>query len=691
MDKVSRNKYYDKEKKILLISILLTLSFAGIVGLFFYVSAEQSASSWLLTSLLGINALLFICVLLLSYRMNRRIYHDRERDVEDARYQVDLAVSSGRISVWSLDITTKRFNMVVGSVIGSKINTLADVYKLAHNDDIPILEKLWKDLFNSPSHVQTARFRLYNIVSDDYEYYSIQFKKVEVSLYAPAHLVGIIKNISKEQLSNENVEMFRKKAEYITTASGIVIMQFNVKNRRFIRWNSNGTQYRTFSIDEYFTRIHPDDMPLAQKIIVDMCKGELNRISVEYRYRWPGRDEYTWMDNSVYAYEYSENGAITSYLGICRNNTRWHDVQKRLEGYRMKTAFVTKINGVMFMQYIPDKGYFIRLNESGDGQESIITKEEFWSNIHPDDRQVGEGLFQKMDNRLDEKLSLEYRYRNLGSSRYDWYAIDVTSYDRNEVSQITSYLCLCRLNNNWKESMIEMEKLRNDAVVSNKMKSEFIANMSHEIRTPLNALVGFTALINNRISDEEYASYKAIIDDNSQRLLGLINDILDLSEIEAGNTQPIYSLFDVGQLLVQVAEPQKKRIHEGVDFICRQHEERMILSDFKRVCQVVTVLISNAAKFTEKGHIIIDYEFDKEGVRISVTDTGIGVAANMQQRIFDRFEKINTFIPGTGLGLSICKAITEMLGGKIGLDSEPGQGSTFWAWIPDKSEYNNNG
>lgn len=222
---------------------------------------------------------------------------------------------------------------------------------------------------------------------------------------------------------------------------------------------------------------------------------------------------------------------------------------------------------------------------------------------------------------------------------------------------------------------------------SDKLKSAFLANMSHEIRTPLNAIVGFATLLNESESDEERQQYSEIIDNNAGLLLQLINDILDLSKIEAGTLEFINKATNPVELCKCIYEVQQNKTQPGVSLIFEENEEDItLITDPNRLAQVITNLITNAIKFTREGNIRFGYHRKEDVVEFYVKDTGIGIPHERVEHIFSRFVKLNSFAQGTGLGLAICKMIVEKMGGNIWVESVEGRGSIFHFTVPYAKE-----
>ena len=225
---------------------------------------------------------------------------------------------------------------------------------------------------------------------------------------------------------------------------------------------------------------------------------------------------------------------------------------------------------------------------------------------------------------------------------------------------------------------------RNKAEESDRLKSAFIANMSHEIRTPLNAIIGFTSVLPDIDCKEERQELINLIQENNQKLLRIINDVMNISKIEAGKEPLVMTAFDLNIILQGTADQFSTQLANGVEMKLQMPESEMnITTDLKRVQEVLTHLVSNAVKFTSEGSVTLGYDKpENKHIRIWVADTGKGIAADDQQKVFERFYKVDEFIPGAGLGLSICETMVSSMNGDIGVDSQLGKGSTFWFEIP---------
>lgn len=234
------------------------------------------------------------------------------------------------------------------------------------------------------------------------------------------------------------------------------------------------------------------------------------------------------------------------------------------------------------------------------------------------------------------------------------------------------------------QRLLSIEK--ENAVSAEKLKSAFIANMSHEIRTPLNAIIGFSGLLASTDDDAEKKMYLDIVAENNHRLLQIVTDVLDLSKIESGSLDFHYSRFDVNDLLCGLHGILEIRLKDKPDIklVCEAGtDEWMIYSEQQRIVQILTNLVHNAIKFTQNGEVRFGCRPHGEtDVYFYVSDTGIGIPVGEQDKIFDRFTKLDHEVPGTGLGLTLSQTIVQSLGGEIGVESEVTKGSTFWFTLP---------
>ncbi|MDD3038218.1 PAS domain-containing hybrid sensor histidine kinase/response regulator [Bacteroides sp.] len=305
-----------------------------------------------------------------------------------------------------------------------------------------------------------------------------------------------------------------------------------------------------------------------------------------------------------------------------------------------------------------------------------------YSHFHPEDQARLLSYFPEILNGNKNQVFTDVRIcREDGN--YSWTRINAIVRDYRPQDNIIEMICINFDITELKETEHKLIKAKEKAEEADRLKSSFLANMSHEIRTPLNAIVGFSSMLLETTNKEEKLEYANIIEKNNQLLLQLISDILDLSKIEAGTFDIIMEKIDARQLCHELVQTMQLKAKPNVELrLAPNLPELSFISDKNRVRQVLLNFITNALKFTMEGNITISYQTDGKTAKFSVQDTGIGIAPEKQQSVFNRFVKLNSFISGTGLGLSICQSIITQLGGEIGVKSELGKGSCFWFTHP---------
>ena len=330
-------------------------------------------------------------------------------------------------------------------------------------------------------------------------------------------------------------------------------------------------------------------------------------------------------------------------------------------------------------------GYALRSWYRNVGEEEGIPLPEIigiHSHFHSEDRAVMIDFLDKVIKGESSKLSRDVRIRR-ADGNYTWTRVNVLVRNYQPQDNIIEMLCINFDITELKETERMLIGAKEKAEEADRLKSAFLANMSHEIRTPLNAIVGFSSLLEEAEDAEEKHLYATIIEENNKLLLQLISDILDLSKIEAGTFDIIPEQVDAQQLCNELLQSMQVRATEQVEILLAPElPELTFTSDKNRLYQVLLNFVTNALKFTSEGSIVIDYRINGNEVRFSVQDTGMGIEPEKQEAIFTRFVKLNNFIAGTGLGLPICQSIVTQLGGKIGVESEPGKGSCFWFTHP---------
>ena len=306
-----------------------------------------------------------------------------------------------------------------------------------------------------------------------------------------------------------------------------------------------------------------------------------------------------------------------------------------------------------------------------------------YAHVVPEDQAVLKNFVGEVKTGKATSLRKEVRVCR-ENGKYTWTSINVMVRDYRPQDGIIEMLCINYDITPLKETEQKLIIARDKAEELDRLKSAFLANMSHEIRTPLNAIVGFSSLLAETDSRNERQEYIKIVQENNELLLQLISDILDLSKIEAGTFNFVYTNVDVNETCAEIIKSISMKVSKGVELIFEEpFPECYIYTDKNRFTQVISNFINNALKFTQQGSITLGYEqVSHQKIKFYVRDTGMGIPEEKQKSVFERFVKLNTFVQGTGLGLSICKSIVSQMGGEIGVDSTEGIGSCFWFTHP---------
>ena len=384
---------------------------------------------------------------------------------------------------------------------------------------------------------------------------------------------------------------------------------------------------------------------------------------------------------------------------FCLDSTELHKAQQKLSATNSKLAMALDVANIVPWKWdLKSKTILCDINRpielSTDEQEVedsqlSVPDSQYFSKIFKEDRERVKQAYRDLIEGRAEKVKEEYRIVNVQKNnlhKVEWVeaqaAVEARDEDGKPLTLVGSSLVIT----NRKKMEQELTTAKELAEESNRLKSAFLANMSHEIRTPLNAIVGFSGILASTEEEQEKQEYVSIIENNNTLLLQLISDILDLSKIEAGTLELNYSNIELNELMRELERGFLLRVKTDavkLEFVepagpCMAYTEK------NRLSQLMINLVTNAIKFTEKGSIRFGYEMRENELYFYVTDTGCGIPKDKQQNIFGRFVKLNSFTQGTGLGLSICKTLMDHMGGRIGVESEEGKGSTFWFTLPYK-------
>lgn len=432
------------------------------------------------------------------------------------------------------------------------------------------------------------------------------------------------------------------------------------------------------NIEEIFRFVHPEDKAcLSPKLFKSKIKNCSEGDSVTIRCVGQ-HGETIWLEDRFFSLQKDKDGNPVKLRSYAVNVTSQREKELKIRQLEERNRKV--IEALPEFIFIFDDNFFItdvliaddstllhpiEQLRGGDGRNvySPEVSELFIENIR---ECLADGQLKEIEYPLDVE----------GQTRH-YFQARIVPFEDNKVLALIHDITqrVARAN--------ELVEAKQRAEESDRMKSVFLANMSHEIRTPLNAIVGFSEIVAMTENQEEKAEYVEIIRQNSNLLLQLINDILDLSRMESGKSEMCLQPTDMSAMLEEVGKVYNLKMSSHITFKVELPEgEVRTVTDRNRITQVLFNFLSNAIKNTKEGFITLGMSIEGEWLKCYVRDSGCGISADKLPKIFTHFEKVNEFVQGTGLGLPICKSIVEHLGGRIEVESELGKGSTFSFYLP---------
>ncbi|MBR4619901.1 MAG: response regulator [Salinivirgaceae bacterium] len=573
--------------------------------------------------------------------------------------------------------------------------TIEDLLKLIHPDDRHVISDLVARAYRHEDFTQTVYFKSKNIKQQG-EWYNLQMFVIplqrntrgEATVYT-----GLIRDntrwIKTMQQEEENNLMLNT---FINMVPCLFYMKDVDDGLRYMLVNEQACKWPGFNREDIIG--HTDDEVFSNVPSFDTVLERAHDIET--------------IENGYLEYDFTSNvnnekrvwHTIKSMIktpsghrylfAVSLDVSQLHTNIEKLEATIKETeklnemlhTFINSIPGQFFMKSVDNNLAYVMVNDkfcemTGLKREDIIGFS---------DAEILNGEFSAKEAEYDQKAiangNIEYDIHGVNSAAGEVWHTQKTLLTLNG----HSYLLATSLDvTQQAETLKELQRAKVKAEESDKLKSAFLANMSHEIRTPLNAIVGFSELLTTTDDPVKRATFSQYVSSNSELLLGLINDILDVSKFEAGYVNFKYEQFSISDLFQEIYDTYQKKIKSDVLFVCDIKNDNCIVEfDKNRMTQIINNFITNSNKYTREGYIKFGYVCENGGVRIFVEDSGIGIPDNKKDRVFSRFEKLDSFAQGTGLGLSICKSIAEAAGGNVGFESEVDRGSKFWAWIPMK-------
>lgn len=617
---------------------------------------------------------------------------DAEFHTEESKKNLEMAMDATNMSSWVYDVYKKTFSSLYGSPVIKATSTLEELLKIMHPQDRLQLLQLFGQLEQKEIQQGQITARIYNEKEKQYRYYESRMR-LSSEHFGKLLIIGTEMDVTEKVRLAKKTEELIVKRELAMQVSNIVHWDFDVRTQKFESYNDPVNDYasdKLLTIEEQMNVIHLEDRSSAFDAIQTMLSGK--DLTVEFSCRIKTKHDKTWSYCNIIGvpFERDENGDIVRYTGFRQNISKQHQLDEELRERNYKMELTFKTVGMSYWDFDVESGQFRAFNDPVNDfhSEKPISPKEYLSTAHPEDVDCVREYINRILLGVNSDFNLKYRSKTKWDDEWQTLLVTGIPIERNKKGQVTRYTGIKINNTKWEKMAQELKDLKEKAELSDRLKSAFLANMSHEIRTPLNAIVGFSELMINCDDSSEKEEYMEIIQSNNELLLRLINDILDLSKIESGILERKPEKFNMSKVCSELYTMiQPKVTNPDVEFrLDESGPECLIFLDRNRLKQVWMNYLTNAVKCTQSGYIKMGYSIEGKGIRFYVEDSGVGIPVDLQDRVFGRFQKLNEFAQGTGLGLAISRAIIEGAGGKVGFISQPGKGSTFWAWVPCEIE-----
>lgn len=613
---------------------------------------------------------------------------EAEYRTEESKKNLEMAMAAANMSSWVYDVRKGVFGSLYGTpIIGNGMTLDELLAKLYPQDRVPVAE-LFDRLARREVLQGQITVRVFNKDEGQYRHYESRMR-LSTEHRGKLQIIGTQLDVTEKIRMTKRTHDLLAKRELAMKINDIVHWDFDVRTQKFESYNDPVNDYasdRLVSVDDYLAVVHPEDRSSVNDAIQTMLSGK--QLNVDFSCRMQTKYDNVWQYWNVTGvpFERDENGGVSRFTGFRQNISKLHQLNEELKERNYKMDLTFKTVGMSYWDFDVKTGQYRSFNDPVNDyrSEKSISPEDYLNAAHPDDTERVRENIESMFRGTNKEFSLQYRSRTKWDQ--EWQTLIVTGLpsDWDKKGNVIRYTGIAFNNTKWEKMAQDLKDMKDRAELSDRLKSAFLANMSHEIRTPLNAIVGFSELLVDCDDPDEKAEYWRVIESNNELLLRLINDILDLSRIESGTLERKREKFDLSQVCselytmirAKITSPDVELLQDNPCSGC------WIVLDCNRLKQVWMNFLTNAVKCTRSGHIRMGYSVEREGIRVYVEDTGTGIPKKLQDRVFGRFQKLNEFAQGTGLGLAISKAIVEAAGGEIGFTSEPGVGSTFWAWVP---------
>ena len=648
--------------------------------------------------LITVIAVLFLLAIILSFIISRqvRIVTRQSSHINEIMQQ---ALINGENSVLYYNISEDWTYKLYGHLVPEEGFSTENWKKHVHPEDLPYALDCLHKLIKGEKKAMKFNYRW----NSNYEGGEPQWRylrNISVGEYLPGfkHPVGIISTLSDET----NIVMKQEREKEMTDKyqiifeNSIIGLSFYTPEGKLLDANKAMRRICNFDSEEgdaFFSNANLFDMPPFNEVV---NKNDIQEVWMCSKSEIPERNMNYYLEIRLHPI-YNEEGKIV-YVAIATRDiteeremyhrSKLNDIQiqkanEEIQRYETELKYMMEACDMRAWRISYKKGTIQFLKGLSEIEKEMTLEE--CANLFLGDEEEFKMRLAHPEIHLNTPFTVLHKMRPIfhNTTEGQWNQINsVPIYDKD--GKLDGCFGLIR---NMTRFIMAQEKLKQEtqrANESGRLKSVFLANMTHEIRTPLNAIVGFSDLLQMMTTTEEKQELIHVIHNNCDMLLRLINDIMAVSSMDTNGLIMNPQDTDFAKDFEEICQSLAQRVENpNVQFIKENpYETLQTHLDTGRITQVITNFVTNAVKYTQEGHIRVGYRIQDNGLYLYCEDTGTGIPKDKCEKVFDRFVKLNDYVQGTGLGLSICKAIAERCNGKIGVDSEVGQGSTFWMWIP---------
>lgn len=604
--------------------------------------------------------------------------------------EMELALKASGTSVWRYDVKKDEFQTVYGNPVCCDKMKLEDFLGKVHPQNTASVRNELLSLIKHQSESTCFTIRcVCDEMKSGYGFYRYNIIDEGTSEIKRNFLFGTERNVTEDKLNDSEYQNVLMSLNLSIKASNIKVWYYDVEEDIIYRWVDNEFE-ASGNLHDFIAQALPSsDRAEVLKLYQQLLDDRLGDYHSNVEMMATGDTEYRTYECSFMSIK-DARGKVVKVTGTLQDITDKHNEHVLATESNERFTLAMKTSNFVLWEYDCASQLFTSFNEPLNHFDETVKLSiiDYIHYLHPDDVEKVVPINEHLIMRHDMNFSVDLRFKDSEDGEWQYYTFTGAPFERDNFGRVVKFAGVRKNNTHFIALNKELKRAKEKAERSDNLKTLFLANMTHEIRTPLNAIVGFSQLMQSTTDKEELNHYCKIINQNNDMLLTIFNDIIDLSRIEAGFIDFNCIDFDMTTQIDALRELYKPKIPEGVEFVIdNPYSSFDVCLDWNRLVQIYTNFVNNACKYTVTGTITIGYRADEKGIKIFCRDTGKGIAAEDQKRIFDSFEKVDSYIQGLGLGLSLCNAIVKAAKGEIGVQSELGVGSLFWAILPCKPRF----